>query len=159
MRTARALTVSPSMLCAGGGVCFRGVCSQEGVPESWGVPGLGGSALGSVPGPGGLLGGCTWSGGVPGPLGGWPDQVLPPVDRHMPVNILPCPKLRLRAVINGVMGNQTFGYITVASSFIDTLLPELVRHTLLLFMQPLIFVIRWYYIRSLKSQYHKEMPS
>ena len=25
-----------------------------------------------------------------------------PVDRHMPVNILPCPKLRLRAVISGV---------------------------------------------------------
>ena len=26
--------------------------------------------------------------------------IAPPVDRHTPVNILPCPKLRLRAVIN-----------------------------------------------------------
>ena len=26
------------------------------------------------------------------------DQALPTVDRHTPVNILPCPKLRLRAV-------------------------------------------------------------
>ena len=77
------------------------------------------------------------------PVPGTPREQAPPaVDRHTSVNILPCPKLRLRAVINGVMGNQTFGYITVASSFIDTLLPELVRHTLVLFMQPLIFVIR-----------------
>ena len=28
------------------------------------------------------------------------DQAPPPVDRHTPVNILPCPKLRLRAVMN-----------------------------------------------------------
>ena len=47
MRTARVLTVSPSMLCAGGGVCSRG----------WGVYLL----QGSVPGPGG---------GVPG-VGGY----------------------------------------------------------------------------------------
>ena len=46
------------------GVCSRGVCSQ------------GVSALGGVPGPGGV-----------------------PVGRHTPVNILPCPTLRLRTVI------------------------------------------------------------
>ena len=34
----------------------------------------------------------------PGP--GTPTGPDPPVDRHTPVNILPCPKLRLRAVIN-----------------------------------------------------------
>ena len=47
MRTARALTVSPSMLCAGG------------------VPGPGGAWSGrGVPGPGGclLLGGLVWGG-------------------------------------------------------------------------------------------------
>ena len=100
-----------------------GVCSKGGLPPG-GVPGPGVSApgvylvqercllwgvylvwgvsaprgvylvqggvcsLGGVPGPGGclLLGGCTWSG------------TPPTVDRHTPVNILPCPKLCLRAV-------------------------------------------------------------
>ena len=33
-------------------------------------------------------------------VGGSP-PCTPPVDRHTPVNILPCPKLRLRAVIKG----------------------------------------------------------
>ena len=72
MRTGRALTVSPSMLCAGGGCTWSGR-----------VPGLGGVYLvpGGVPGPGGctcsrgvylVLGGCTWSGGAPGPRGGVP---------------------------------------------------------------------------------------
>ena len=65
MRTARSLTVSPSMLCIGG----RGCTWSQG-----GVPGPGGC----VPGPGGHLvpWGCTWSrgvylvrGGVPGPRG------------------------------------------------------------------------------------------
>ena len=65
MRTARVLTVSPSMLCTGGSVCSQEVC----------VPGPG---LGGVSGPGGCTWywgcvcswGCTWSrGGVPG-LGG-----------------------------------------------------------------------------------------
>ena len=32
------------------------------------------------------------------PRAGTPGPVTPPVDRHTPVNILPCPKLRLRAV-------------------------------------------------------------
>ena len=50
--------------------------------------------LGGVPGPGGV----SAPRGVPGPGGGVPGQVLPPVDRHTPVNILPCPQLRLRAV-------------------------------------------------------------
>ena len=86
MRTARALTVSPSMLCArgvsapgvvpdpGGGTWSRGVCSR----------------------------GCTWSGGGVCSLLWGVDLVRyfpPPRDRQMPVNILPCPKLRLRAVI------------------------------------------------------------
>ena len=76
MRTARSLTVSPSMLCVGG----RGVPGPEGVPGPGGsVPGTRG---GGVPGlgvyliPGGVPGsrGCTWSrgvylvqGSVPGP--------------------------------------------------------------------------------------------
>ena len=74
MRTARALTVSPSILCAGG-VPVLGVYLVPG-----GVPGLGGclllgvflvwgevSALGGVPGPRGVpdSGGCTWSGTPP----------------------------------------------------------------------------------------------
>ena len=64
MHTARALTISPSLLCAGGVYLVLG-----GVPGPGGVPGLGG-----VPGPRG-----TWL--VPGG-GGVPGQVLPPpVDR------------------------------------------------------------------------------
>ena len=107
MRTACALTVSPSMLCRGvylvpgGGYLVPG---GGGYLVPGGVPGPGGSAPGleSVPG----LGGCTWSGGVPGPEGctwsrGCTWSGTPPtVDRHTPVNLLPCPKLRLRAVIN-----------------------------------------------------------
>ena len=101
MRTARALTVSPSMLCIGRGC-------------TW--------SRGGVPGPGGVtwFRGCTWSrggylvwgvylaqggvpgrGGVPG-LGGVLAQVLPPpwTEWQTGVKILPCPKLLLRAVIN-----------------------------------------------------------
>ena len=88
-----------------------------------GVPGPGGVGvylvLGGVPGPRGMclvpggvpgLGGCTWSGGcnwsqgvylVPGGVcyfGGVYLVRYSPPDRHTPVNILPCPKLRLRAV-------------------------------------------------------------
>ena len=56
---------------------------------------------GGIPGPGR----CTWSQGVylvrgvyllPG--GTWSGTPPPLVDGHTPVNILPCPKLRLRAV-------------------------------------------------------------
>ena len=54
MRTARVLTVSPSMLCAGGG---------GGVP---GPPGAEHLVPGGVPGPGG-----TWSGGCLRPGGVW----------------------------------------------------------------------------------------
>ena len=104
MRTARALTVSPSMLCRG--VCSGGVPGPRGVGVctwSWGVCTWSGGCTWSpwgVPGPRG----CTWSqGGVPGPGGvpglrGVPGQVPPPVDRQMPVNLLPCPKLRLWVV-------------------------------------------------------------
>ena len=76
MRTARALTISPSMLCAvgvsapGRSVCSRGVCSR---------------------------GVCSW--GVY-PSMHWGRQP-PSVNRildHTPMKILPCPKLRLRAV-------------------------------------------------------------
>ena len=83
MRTARSLTVSPSMLCIGGctwsqGVCVPGpggcTCSQGGtLYGGWGgvylvlggVPG----PRGGVPGPGGV---CLVPGGVPGPKGGVP---------------------------------------------------------------------------------------
>ena len=89
MRTARALTVSPSMLCTGEGCTWsRGVYLvpggtwSGGCTCSWGgtwfrgcVPGPRGVylVLGGVPGPRGVPGpgGCTWSwvGGVPGPGG------------------------------------------------------------------------------------------
>ena len=74
MRTARSLTVSPSMLCIGGctwsqGVCVPGpggcTCSQGGtLYGGWGGVYL---VLGGVPGPGGVclvLGVCAWSRGV-----------------------------------------------------------------------------------------------
>ena len=69
-----------------------------------GVPGPRGCtwSQGGVPGPGG----STWAGTPPGP-GTPPPPVdwsgTPPVDRQRPVNLLPCPKLHLRAVIrNGI---------------------------------------------------------
>ena len=105
MRTARALTVSTSMLCAGVCVCSRAGCLLWGlylVPGGVSAP-RGVSALGGCTWSRGVsaLGGCTWSRrGVPG-------QVLSPVDRHTPVNILPCPKLRLRAVIMTHAHRQT----------------------------------------------------
>ena len=86
MRTARVLTVSPSMLCVGavylvpggylvGGCTWSlGGCtwSQRGVPGPRRVSDLGVSDPRGVPGPGGvylILGGCTWSQGAPGPGG------------------------------------------------------------------------------------------
>ena len=70
MRTTRTLTVSPSMLCAGGVSAPRGCTWSEGVSAPGGgecVCFRGGVCsqgvylvLGGVPGPGG----CTWSGGV-----------------------------------------------------------------------------------------------
>ena len=85
-----------------GGVCSqRGVCSGGsalGGVSSWGGGLVGNVCSWGVSAPRGCLlqrgsglGGCLLPGGVPG-------QVLPPVDRHTPVNILPCPKLRLRVV-------------------------------------------------------------
>ena len=97
MRTARALTVSPSMLCQGevsalGGCLLRGVCVCPG-----------GSALGGCLLCGGLLQGGICSGG-----GGWVMSApsmhwgRPPLWTefltHAYENILPCPKLRLQAV-------------------------------------------------------------
>ena len=141
MRIARALTVSPSMLCGGrkctwsrgmylvlGGYLVPGVYLVQGVYlVPGGVPGPGGGVpgLGGVPGPsevylvwGGVPGpgGCAWSqGGVPGP-GGVPGQVLPPVDRHTPVKLLPCPKLRLRAVTMHSSRMRTVRLLTVYRS-------------------------------------------
>ena len=61
MRTARALTVSPSMFCSGG----RGVSAHGGVSAD-GVSAPGGCLLRGVSAPGGslLLGGCLLPGGV-----------------------------------------------------------------------------------------------
>ena len=53
MRTARVLTVSPSMLCAGG------MSAPGGYLVGWGVPGPGRCLLWGVY----LVWGCTWSGG------------------------------------------------------------------------------------------------
>ena len=138
MRTARVLTVSLSMLYAGGGVflvpgvCLLqgGVCSQgvylvlggcllpggvclvPGV-SSGGVSAPGGMYL--VPGGGACSGGCTWSGGVcsrgcllpegcllQGGVCSWGGVRYSPLwtEWQTGAKILPCPKLRLRAVMN-----------------------------------------------------------
>ena len=67
MRTARALTVSPSMLCAGGCTWSGGSAWSQG--RVYLVPGGMYLVPGGVPGPGRSLlrgcllpGGCTWSG-------------------------------------------------------------------------------------------------
>ena len=71
----------------------------------WGVWSRG-SGLGDVclvQGEGGLVWGVSgpeggvWSRGVSDPKRGYLVR-YPPVDRQMPVNLLPCPKLRLRVV-------------------------------------------------------------
>ena len=65
MRTARMLTVSPSMLCTGGVyLLWGGVTGLRGYLVWGGVPGPGG-----VPCPGGR--GYLVQGGVPGPGGTW----------------------------------------------------------------------------------------
>ena len=97
MRTACALTVSPSILCAGGGLLLEGfvpglggVCFLGGVPGlGGGVPGLGGSASwGGAPGLGGSCSrgvSASWgvcSGGyLPGPGGCTFPGTPPPVNR------------------------------------------------------------------------------
>ena len=97
VQTVHALTVSQSMLCRGGCTWSWGVYLVQGVSAPgrclfWGVCLL--QEGGVAPGESALGGWCTWS------QGGVPAQVLPTVDRQMPVNTLPCPKLRLRAVKN-----------------------------------------------------------
>ena len=96
MRTARVLTVSPSMLCNGRGrVPGWGGCTWSGgvyLVRGAGVPSLGDvpGPRGDVPGPRGvyLVRGCTWSWGVylvrgvylvPG---GVPGQVLPHCEQN-----------------------------------------------------------------------------
>ena len=65
MPTARALTVSPSMLCGGGGVCSRGGCLLPGDVCCggcllWGVSTLGGVCSGGVSAPAGCgIPACT----------------------------------------------------------------------------------------------------
>ena len=123
MRTARALTVSTSMLCSGGGGCLLrgGVCCQGGFP-SYGCLLGGGSALGGNCSGGGVIApwggvfsqvgvcsrGCVCSRGGRGICSGGRcvsqhalRQRPPPCEQnswHTPMKILPCPKLRLRAV-------------------------------------------------------------
>ena len=118
MHTARMLTVYPSMLCTGGVYLVPGVSALGGsapvgsAPGGMCVPGPGGSAPGGV-----CSGGVSAPGGVPGPRGvsvpsggclllegGVPAQALPPCEQnswHMPMKILPCPKVRLWAVTIG----------------------------------------------------------
>ena len=101
MRTARSLTVSPSMLCARGGCLLLG-----GVPAPEGGAGAcSGGCL--VQGGGAWSGGyaCSWGGTCSG-LCGIPActeaDPLPPCGQnswHTLLKILPCPKLRLRAII------------------------------------------------------------
>ena len=79
MRTARVLTVSPSLLCAGGVSAPRGVSVPRGVSAPGGV-----SALGvSIPRVGGwcLLprGSAPWGGGIPACTEA--DTPIPPVNR------------------------------------------------------------------------------
>ena len=110
MHTVHLLTVSPSMRCTGGG-------AGPGVPWSWGVPGLGGVCSRGVSGPGvpgpwagSALGGFCLGGGVCSGgclvLGGSIPactEANPPCEQnswHTLLKILPCPKLRLRAVIS-----------------------------------------------------------
>ena len=70
MRTARALTVSPSMLCGGGSALGGGVCS-------WGVPALGGACSWGV---------CSWGRWYPSM------QNPPPIDKITEAcKKLPCP--------------------------------------------------------------------
>ena len=113
MRTARSLTVSPSMLCKGGGASWGGVSSQRGIcASSWGTSAsprqvssqrgspVGGSpVLGGQRGAEGLLpgGASSQGGGYPSMHWGRP----PPCGQnswHTLLKILPCPKLRWRAV-------------------------------------------------------------
>ena len=121
MRTACLLPVSPSMHCSQrgctwsqGGVPGPVGCTwswgEGGVPGPWGsqggVPGSGGLylvrriylVLGGVPGPG--RGYLVPEGDVPGPGGGGlpGSGDVPGPGGHTLLKILPCPKLRLRAV-------------------------------------------------------------
>ena len=88
----------------------------------------------------GRLGGACFGGGLPqalprpDPLGAGippPESRHPAMDRHTPVNILPCPKLRLRAVITSFlyqflrasllveMCDNQYGLFTSWSTLID----------------------------------------
>ena len=111
--------ISQHELLWGGGSCTWS--GGGGVPDWGGVPGLGGYLAQGVylvrlvymawgctwSGECTWSRGCTWSGGVPGPRGGVPSpEVYLP--RYSPLwtewqtgaKILPCPKLRLRALIS-----------------------------------------------------------
>ena len=95
MRTARLLTISPSMQCSGGCLLQGGDCSQGGAC-SQGCLLLGGVC------PWGMR--CLFLEGVWLLLGGYPSMHwgrAPHVQNswHTLLKILPCPKLHLRAVI------------------------------------------------------------
>ena len=115
MCTARLMPVSPSMHCSQMDVPAQGVYLPGGnvyLPGGWGVPGWGCTGLGGCICWGWvyLARGCTCLGGVPAQgeylpggylLGDAPAQVLPCCEQnswHMLLKVLPCPKLRLRAV-------------------------------------------------------------
>ena len=92
MRTACALTVSPSMLCAGGVAWSGGVPGPRGGAWSQGDAWSWGAWSRGVPGPRG----CLVLGGVPGPgvcvLSQHALRQTPLLtESHMPVKTLPCP--------------------------------------------------------------------
>ena len=160
MRTACLLPVSPSMYCSrgGGGVPARGGVPAQGVAGPGGVPGPRGVPAwgvylvrGACTWSGGVYlvqgctwsMGCTWSGGctwswevyLPGGVPAWgvPTQVLPLwTEWQTGVKILPCPKLRLRAVIIWPVGkkinpeNIDFVFLTPCPMFLDPLLTKLI---------------------------------
>ena len=115
IRTACSLTVSPSMLCSGGG----------GVPGPRVMPGPGGGlcsqggclVLGVCLVPEGCLlwgGACSWGWGACWGMGWYPTMYWgrSPCGQnswHTLLKILPCPKLRLRAVNILVVFQQTSG--------------------------------------------------
>ena len=123
MHTACLLTISPSMHCAGEclvwGVSAPGGCLVQGGAWSGGCLVQGGAWSGgclvqgvSAPGSAWWGDACSWGGG-----GGIParNEADPPCEQnscHTLLKILPCPELRLRAVINGLKGRKGFTRMT-----------------------------------------------
>ena len=100
MHTARLLTVSPSMHCTEGGCLLLvggclllGGCLLPGGVCSWGMSAPGGSAPGGCLLPGGWYPSMHWGRHPPRGQNSW----------HTLLKILPCPKLRLRAIIKSLI--------------------------------------------------------